>query len=366
MRWRLDTLVDSQLVTRVILFEGFVLAVCVLLIFGHALGVRWYEFHYAPRLSRAQEFVTQLLDSDDALEQVQTCQSAGSLEAVAGLPVRLQTRVLVALARNLSGRQKEAVSALAARTGLTAQVECRLQSVWWWRRLYAARLLTVLGVGESAIPKLLKDRHILVRAQGAEWASRYPKPELMEALLSLLEDSSKLCRFTSQDSLLILGVVAVPYIADYISGQSRPGLEAALEVAVGLAEPRFLQPALNLCDHSAPSVRVLAARLLGRIGGKDAVAALKGLLNDTQGAVRAAAARALGKLGEWPSAPALALFLRDPAWDVRREAGLALRSLGSPGILLLRRYLTDQDRFARDMARQILEIPDSALARAVS
>ena len=83
------------------------------------------------------------------------------------------------------------------------------------------------------------------------------------------------------------------------------------------------------------------------------------LLRHPEPTVRAAAARALGKLGEWPSAPARAQALRD-------AARLGLRSLGSPGILLLRRSLSDEDQFAREISRQVLEIPASALARAVS
>jgi HEAT repeat protein len=143
-------------------------------------------------------------------------------------------------------------------------------------------------------------------------------------------------------------------------------LEAALEVALGLAEPRLLAPAIKLCKHPSPAVQALAARLLGQIGGKEGAAVLNELLRHPEAAVRAAAARAFGKLGEWPSAPALARALRDSDWDVRLAAGLGLRSLGSPGILLLRRSLTDEDKFAREMARQVLEIPASALARAVS
>jgi hypothetical protein len=45
---------------------------------------------------------------------------------------------------------------------------------------------------------------------------------------------------------------------------------------------------------------------------------------------------------------------------VRREAGLALRALGAPGVLFLRRYLTDNDHFAVEMARQVRDLPGAA------
>jgi HEAT repeat protein len=95
------------------------------------------------------------------------------------------------------------------------------------------------------------------------------------------------------------------------------------------------------------------------------VEVLMELLGDEDAGVRASAAEALGKLGHWPAAPSVARLLRDPAWRVRREAGLALRALGSPGQLLLRRSLADEDRFAAEMSRQILDLPEATVERGV-
>jgi len=179
----------------------------------------------------------------------------------------------------------------------------------------------------------------------------------------LLTDPAKLCRFTAQNSLLRMGATVTPALTDYLAVHVGTAVEGALEVAVGLAEPRFAELALRLCRDSRPGTRCLAARLLGQLGGEEEVSVLKALLADADSTVRAAAARALGSLQHWPAAPALARALRDAAWDVRREAGLALRALGSPGILFLRRYLSDQDAFAADMARQVLDIPESTATR---
>jgi HEAT repeat protein len=103
--------------------------------------------------------------------------------------------------------------------------------------------------------------------------------------------------------------------------------------------------------------RARAAALTGAIGGRAAVETLVRLLHDPAAEVRASAAHALGKLEHWPAAASLAALLRDPAWDVRRAAALALRAMGAPGLLLLRRSTSDEDRFARDIARQALELP---------
>jgi HEAT repeat protein len=70
------------------------------------------------------------------------------------------------------------------------------------------------------------------------------------------------------------------------------------------------------------------------------------------------AVRGLGRLEYWPAAARVARLLRDPVWVVRREAALTLRALGATGTLLLRRALSDDDGFARAVARQVLDLPD--------
>jgi HEAT repeat protein len=127
---------------------------------------------------------------------------------------------------------------------------------------------------------------------------------------------------------------------------------------VWLPDPRFLPAAMRLSEDPVPGARALAAQLLGALGGAESAAQVEALLRDEDAAVRAAAATAVGTLGDWRAAPTLAPLLRDSAWDVRRAAGLALRATGAPGAILLRRAMEDQDAFARDMARQVLDLPE--------
>ena len=96
---------------------------------------------------------------------------------------------------------------------------------------------------------------------------------------------------------------------------------------------------------------------MGSVGGSRGTEALTALLSDADPSVRTSAANALAKLGHWPAASRLAECLRDPSWDVRRAAAITLRGFWPTGVLLLRRALSDSDRFARDMARQVLDLP---------
>ena len=216
--------------------------------------------------------------------------------------------------------------------------------------------MTLIGGGEDLLPALAEDSSSYVRAQAAEWAADHPSPEATHSLLRMLEDPSSLCRFTAKDSLIRIGRPAAEALAAHLSTASGPSLSAGLEVAAGLPDASYLRGALDHCRHDDAHVRALAAAMLGALGGEPGVAALITLLDDPVATVRAEAARALGKLGHWPAAAALTVLLSDRSYAVRQQAALALGQLGPPGVLFLRRALSHHDRFASDVARQVIDL----------
>jgi HEAT repeat protein len=209
------------------------------------------------------------------------------------------------------------------------------------------------------MPRLLHDRHPIIQAQAAEWAGDHPHPHVIEALLRLLEDDRTISRYAVEDSLSRLGSCAVAPLAAFIASHHGRTVVPALRAAARLADNRLQEATIARCHDGDPEVRALAADVLGVLGGTGTLSLLVDLLHDPAEEVRAAACRSLGRLMHWSSAPTVATLLRDPAWTVRREAGMALRSFGGPGILLLRRMRRDEDAFAADMARQVLDLPAS-------
>jgi len=173
----------------------------------------------------------------------------------------------------------------------------------------------------------------------------------------MLYDRRDPARFSAQDSLLRMGYPTTEPIREALNSFTASNLAGVLEVAIGGASPQFLAPALDLCSNQEPTVRALAAKLLGALGGGEAAEVLTGMLSDQEPPVRQAAAAALGNLGHWPAATAVAELLQDSIWAVRREAGLALRNFGAPGHLILRRSLGDEWAPAAEMAKQVLDIP---------
>jgi hypothetical protein len=341
---------DVPQATAIVLGALLLLTISVLL--GHAVLQRSRDRRLAQPLVNARATVTQAVDGRGTVEAAVT--------ALTALPVDRRITVLADLAPTLRGLQRERLEALALATGVLAAAASWAQSRRWWRRLHAARLHTLLGGGEGTIEALLRDPSWEVRAEAAQWAALHPTDAVVEQLLAMLGDPQPLPRFAAKDALRRIGRPLVAPLTDLLGRASGSEAAAALEVATAVATPAVLPAALRLSRDDFVHTRVRSATLLGVLGGGAAVDALLALLRDTEPEPRAAAADALGKLGHWPAAGELTRRLRDQDWEVRRNAALALRGLGSPGLLLLRRALNDDDRFAADVARQVLDLPDAA------
>ena len=346
----------NTLLAWVALVEGVGIFTLAGLVLIHGLGLSLLEKHSRRRVERARARLLDDLEAQDIPEDV----SNKRLEHLRALTRGQQIRLFSQIIPNLKGSRRNALTRLAGDIGLTDWAESLCKSRLWWRRLRGIRLLTLLGGGEDVVPGFLKDLHPAVRCQAVEWATDHPTTPVIATLLKMLHNQRDPARFSIQDSLLRMGYPATEPLREALISATGSNLVGVLEVAIGLASPQFLAPALGLCSNQEPIVRTLAAKLLGGLGGGEAAEVLTVLLSDQDPQVRQAAAAALGNLGHWPAATAVAGLLRDPVWAVRREAGLALGSFGAPGHLILRRSLGDEWAPAAEMAKQVLDIPNQA------
>lgn len=342
-------MIPEQILGRAVVALAVIFALSLLLLLGHGAWLVLARKHSGRHLARGRAALAGLIASGTIAEE--------DRQTLRGLPAYVRSRLFLETVRNFGGEVHDRVAQMAEEIGMVDAAERAARSPFWWRRLRAVRLLTALGASAEQVRALLRDPHPAVRAQVAEAAAAHPTPAVLAALLEMLSASDTLYRFTVQDALLRAGRAAVDPMAEFLARHRGPVVLPALEVAAILAHPSLTRPALQLSADAAPQVRARAADVLGAVGGEEAIARLCELLQDEVAGVRAAAAQALGRLRHWPASAALAPLLRDRAWEVRRAAGLALRSLGGPGVLFLRRYQADDDRFAADMATQILELP---------
>lgn len=272
---------------------------------------------------------------------------------LSGLPARLLLDLFLELERSVRTSETLSLRAVAIEFGVVDSAELLIGSRRWWRRLRGVQLLMLLDERRELRPALLADTHTRIRSTAAAWSVAGATPEEIEAVIHLLDDPDALTRFIATDTLIRTGREAVPAIVELLANREARGVAAALEVASSINDPRFLDPALELCRHEGALIRSLAYRVLGAVGGTRALDQLAVGLADSDERVRAEAAAALGRLRHWPAATLVALCLNDEHWNVRSAAGLALRDMGSPGILLLRRAARPHSPTA-PLARQIL------------
>ncbi|MBG6185215.1 HEAT repeat protein [Arthrobacter sp. CAN_A214] len=243
---------------------------------------------------------------------------------------------------------------LPAYVGLAERSARWCTSARWSRRLKGVRLLAILGAGHNTVPPLLDDPRSEVRSAAAAWASNHPSEQVVTKLILMLSDESLACRLAAQNTLIRLGRYAVPAIISHLTEAVPAALATVLLVASRVHDSALTGPALRHRNHSDPAVRSAVAQVIASAGGTAGVQELEKYLTDPADKVRATAAAGLGALGHWPSSPLLADRLGDRSWEARRAAALALDQLGSPGQLYLQRALLSTDRFAQDMAQQVL------------
>ena len=335
----------DELLRRSIGGEIVAIGLAIAAIIGNAIWTAGNDRRLRSRMGTGRRLVLAAIEAPLPDDQLDLLQQLGR---------RIQIRLLAELAPSLEGEQRAALSDLADRLGITARAAAQCHSRWWWRRLYATRVLTLVDAGEDIMPALIRDPHPLVRAQVAEWASQHPSPSLLLALIALLDDTKRIARFAVQDTLLRIGRPSVPALIHALGTMGPVGIASGLIVAARLGDPDLLPLAVSFADHPAAAVRAAAGGVLAAIGGDVAVEALHRLVADPIRDVRLAGARGLGRLEHWPSATVLLPLLSDPTFPVRREAALALTAMGAPGSLILRTALRGSDRFAADIAAQAL------------
>jgi hypothetical protein len=341
--------VSPDALVRMVLFsESLLLVIGVLLLVAHATWWWWYDHWSAGRVDAVRASLREALAEGD--------RNPAFTRDFVRLPMRLQIYLLGELAPHLSGLERQSLRRLAQRAGLLAKAERLCRSWFWSRRLFGAKICTLVGHPAAVVLTLLTDRNPSVRAQAVEWAVHRPEPAVVAALLGMLGDRDGRCRFAAQDTLVKLGHAAVAPLIGYLASADHDGTLGALEVALTMADARLLGPATLLAVSPSAAVRARAVALLGALGSAAGVALVERALDDADAVVRQAALRALGALAHWPAASRVAGLVHDPVWDVRRQAALCLRAFGAPGAMFLRQLRGADDPVASSVARYALDL----------
>lgn len=327
----------------VLLAETVILGAGLSVIFGHAGFQQVRAARLRPGMRVSMDILARVLAG------------APDRPALPRLPLDKAIEAVADATRSVDDVGRARLAELPAYVALAERSVRWCTSARWPRRLKGVRLLVILGAGHTTVPPLLDDPRPEVRSAAAAWAANHPSPQVITRLVRMLSDEALACRLAAQGTLIRMGRHAVPAIISHLAEEVPAALATALLVASRVHDSALAGPALVHRNHGDPAVRAAVAQVVASGGGTGGVEGLEGFLADPAAEVRATAAAGLGALGHWPSSPLLADRLGDPAWEVRRAAGLALDRLGGPGQLYLQRALHSTDRFARDMARQVLD-----------
>lgn len=235
----------------------------------------------------------------------------------------------------------------------------------WWKRLAAARLLCVIA-GESdreTIRALLLDAHPAVQSAATACLLRYADEDLVALVIDSLSNRSSAVRAYQAGVLARRADIAAPILLGRLRADAPPHkLYAYIYAAEALDIPQCRGAVAELSTHPHPEVRVAVARVLKQPRDERTRVKLLSMLRDGDWRVRAQAARGLTGAADEHTLQELTRALTDSTWWVRFRAALTLAGLGGEGRAALASARTLPDRYARDMATLVSELPDATVA----
>lgn len=167
------------------------------------------------------------------------------------------------------------------------------------------------------------------------------------------EDSEDRAFFWLVQVLCKIGPTCVPRLIGLLDTQRWTRRRTVAEAMQRLG-PVAEDAVLGALEHPNPDVRYWLCRILGGIGGNDAVEALRRHVADDEQAVRAAAVSALGKIGSHRAIEYLKEILGEGPGDVRVQSVEVLGVLGKDACDVLAECLDDEAWMVRDRAAACL------------
>lgn len=286
------------------------------------------------------------------------------VRALRALPAYVAFRSVARLATGyLTFERQQRLAPLLRHETWVREVLAGGDSLLWWRRFDAARLLSIVGGPEDAplVASLLADTSPAVRLVAIDAAARLGGAlvELELSTLPFRQDAVQQYQFAALARHPAAVVAAVEARLTPLETPQR--LTTWIDAAAALAHPSALWKVRDLALHPDAVVRLHVARALRRQAEPETVPVLLRLLQDDDWRVRAQAARALGALRATSATMPLAASVRDRAWWVRYRSALALAQIGGEARERLLAVAAGDDALARDMASLVAGLSSAAV-----
>jgi len=339
------------------LYATVILGTVVVVLSAYAVLTRWQSDR---RQTRAAQLRPRMHEAVEAFLDGRALISEAERELDAD--PRLGLGILFGVASVRSREEQMRLRPLAERMDFQAQALHALTRRNPALRARAAVQLGYLG-NEAAVPALLAalhDEQLDVRLGAAQALVQMRHAAAVGPILHALALPGRWPLQRATELLYGFGPPAVQPLRQLLADRDRllaPAMQAVALNVLGMLGAREAAPeVLGWLEHAEPELRVAAVRALGGMADPSTGAALARALRDDAWEVRSMAAKALGQLRQRSAIAALDAALADPVWWVRYNAAQALAELGADGLDALRRAMTTQDdAFARDISRQMLE-----------
>ena len=240
----------------------------------------------------------------------------------------------------------------------------RAASRLWWRRIEAARALSLVGTPADrlTVQRLLEDAQPEVAIAAVACLPCVANADMINRELDRYATLTPVLRQYLLATMREVAALADPQLAARLRPDAEPvALAERVRLASALALPCALRAAVALEKHDNAAVRAAVANALSRLPCAASLRSLGALLRDTDAEVRREAAASLGALGSPLALQMLTTAMRDPIWQVRRRAGLALAQLGERGRLVVNSLRADADPYVASMATLASGLTDGAL-----
>ncbi|MEW6731102.1 MAG: HEAT repeat domain-containing protein [Acidobacteriota bacterium] len=353
-----------------VLFLCWALLALALLVYSMFVTLRRQQ--RAALRVRLQQIFQVVVSEAGAIDLVTSDRLAVALQRLAGRNRECLRDFLVEIAIGLKGDALKPISETYQALRFAEEDIQAFQKSSWYRRADAAKRLGTMHCW-SAIEVLtgaLRDKDTEVRqAALCALTELGESRSLATVVLSLssangwqvLQVASKLRQLPLDLSYLLRELLQA-------AGPLRERREAVIKVVLELmadlgqrnewlnARSARLAAAPFLNNESV-DIRARAVRVFAALGVEtnDELELLLAKMADQSWEVRAVAAKALGQIGKEQAIPALIRMLTDEAWWVRHNAAHSLAQLGQLGLAALREQTEHTDRFARDIAKQVIE-----------
>lgn len=286
--------------------------------------------------------------------------------ALRQLPPEMAREQVILVASRLAASQLVELTRVLRTESWVVRTLTRARSIFWWRRLEAARLLAVVAAPRDrmTVRRLIADPHPAIQAAATSCLTRLDDEGLVAEVIERMPERSPAVRhFQGEVLRSVSRLAARPLVRRLQARAPASRLQVWIQLADTIAEPQCLAAAAALHRHPDPTVRAAVARALRRFPHPSTASALTERIADPEWRVRAEAARSLGAVASTEAVPLLIAALSDRAWGVRLRAGLALAELGDVGRRALEAIAKgSNDPYARDMAIMVTGLSDGTVA----